>query len=52
MPRQNKEQAVTNALREEGLKIIASDKATSTEKMHWSKLLFDMQDVTKQELTV
>jgi hypothetical protein len=52
MPRQNKEQAVTNALREEGLKIIGSDKATSTEKMHWSKLLFDMQDVTKQELTV
>jgi hypothetical protein len=52
MPRQNKEQAVTNALREEGLKIIASDKATSTEKVHWSKLLFDMQDVTKQELTV
>jgi len=52
MARINKEQAVTNALREEGLKIIGSDKSTSTEKMHWSKLLFDMQDVTKQELTV
>ena len=52
MPRQNKEQQVTNALRDEGLKILGSDKSTSTEKMHWSKLLFDMQDVTKQELTV
>jgi hypothetical protein len=52
MARINKEQIVTNALREEGLKIIGSDKSTSTEKMHWSKLLFDMQDVTKQELTV
>ena len=52
MARINKEQIVTNALREEGLKIVGSDKSTSTEKMHWSKLLFDMQDVTEQELTV